>query len=404
MIDRLVISRGPAMVTHRGGVFFSKEDIVVDLNHETKGMPSSAFGELTQVRQGVKATTKFRPVGEFEHLGVLFPYASTPIGASIFGDADYPLLIQPLDDAQAQTTFKAAALSKMPDLSFTATDTLLGDCEFQMIGANNTAPESAERLFAQAANAIDLEALPYDPTQLIVQAYAARWLSAGTWLPSYDGNAATGGGLASLADAATVQTKLRTIAFIDDVTVTGNYYDGFVVTDPDNDIDATDFAAAFTDFPGGTALKATQVSARVVKLELTPWSNFETREGIKVAFGLTLTEDTGDAAGHYDTAFGGLTVTATGLPQGITEAQMLAAAVVQGTNSGRGRRLSTGAHDLDIVGDGVFFRLYAANLRKAGQIFGATKQRIPDLEWVTSRSIGAGGVLNPLFYIGTAAP
>jgi hypothetical protein len=292
----------------------------------------------------------------------------------------------------------------MPDLFLSATDTLLGDCEFQMIGANNTAPETADRLFVLEDNAIDLEALPYDPDKLLVQAYAGRWLSAGTWLPSYDASAATGGALAALAVAATVQAKLRTIAFIDDVVVTGNYYDGFVVTDPDNDIDAAEFTAAFTGFPGGSALKATQVSARVVKLELVPWSNFETREGFKVTFAMQLTEDSGDAIGHYDTIFGGLTVSASGLPQGITEAQMLAAALVQGTGSARGSRLSTGAHDLDIVGTGVFFRLYAANLRKAGQIFGATKQRIPDLEWVASRSIGGGGALNPLFYIGAAAP
>jgi hypothetical protein len=393
------------MVTHRGGVFFSREDIVVEMSHDTKPIPSAAFGELTKVRQGVKATTKFRPIGEYEHLGVLYPYASTPINRSIFGtDADYPLLIQPLDTTQKQTRFKAAGLSKMPDLFFSATDTLFGDCEFQMIGANNTAPEAEERLFVLENNAIDLETLPYDPTLLYVQAYSARWLSAGTWLPSYDATAATGGALASLADAATVQAKLRTIAFIDDVTVTGNYYDGFVVTDPDNDIDAAEFTAAFTGFPGGTALKATQVSARVVKLELTPWSNFETREGIKVAFALTLTEKTGDAIGHYDTTFGGLTVTATGLPQGITEAQADAAAVVQGAGSGRGRKLSAGAHNFDIVADGVYFRLYAANLEKTGKVYGSANERVPELAWSASRSIGAGGVLNPLFYIGTAAP
>jgi hypothetical protein len=53
------------MVTHRGGSFFSREDIVVELNQEVKGIPSSAFGELTQIRQGVKASAKFRPIGEF---------------------------------------------------------------------------------------------------------------------------------------------------------------------------------------------------------------------------------------------------------------------------------------------------------------------------------------------------
>jgi hypothetical protein len=88
----------------------------------------------------------------------------------------------------------------------------------------------------------------------------------------------------------------------------------------------------------------------------------------------------------------------------MTEEQMLAAANLQGPNSVRGRKLSTGAHNLDIFGDGVFFRLYAANIVKAGQVFGPTKQRIAETGWAASRSIGAGGGLNPLFYIGAAAP
>jgi hypothetical protein len=405
MIDRLVVSRGPAMVTHRGGFFFTRDDIVVDLNHDVKDIPSSAFGVLTQVRQGVKASTKFRPVGEFEHLAVLWPYAATPIGRSIFGDADYPLLIQPLDVNQPQTRFKAAGISKMPDLTFTAQDTLIGDCEFQMVGANNTAPADAARLFVQENNALDVGALPYDPAALLIQAYSMRWLSGGTYTPSYNAVAATSA-IAYNANAAALQANLRTIgAPLDNVTVTGgDYVNGFTVHDPDNALNPALFAAVFAATPGGMSLKATAVDANTVLLQLSPWSNFETREGMKVAFTLTLNEDTGDAIGHYDTVFGGVSVVATGLPQGISEAAMLAAANVQGANSVRGSRLSSGAHDLDIVGAGVWFKLYAANVRKAGLVYSSSKQRIPDLEWVASRSIGGGGALNPLFYIGAVAP
>jgi hypothetical protein len=404
IIDRLVVSRGPAMITHRGGFFFTKEDLVIELNKETKAMPSAAFGPLTEVNQGVKATAKFRPVGEFEHLSVLWPYASTPVGSSIFGDDDYPLLIQPIDDTQQQCRFKAAAVSKMPDLFFTATDTLIGDVEFQMVGANNVAVDNADRLFVFEENAIDPEALPYDPDALLVQAYQNRWLSGGTWLPSYDGNAATGGALDFDDDAATVQAKLRTIAFIDDVVVTGNYTDGFTVTDPDNDIDAADFAAVLTDMPGGMSLRADQVSARVVLLRLFPWANFVAREGMKASFTLKVTEDVSDAIGHYDSAFSELGIVVSGMPQGMSEEAAMAAARVQGALSVRGTRLSTGAHDLDIFGDGVFFRLYGANIRKTGLVYSSTKQRVPSLEWVASRTAASGGGVSPLFYIGTAAP
>lgn len=401
-IDRLIVSRGPAMITHRGGVFFSREDLVVDFTKETKEVPSAAFGKLDDVNLGVKATAKLRPVGEFEHLGVLWPYANTPIGRSIFGDADYPLLIQPLDEDQQQTTFKAAAVSKMPDLFFTATDTLIQDMEFQMVGENNTAVDDAERLFTQEANTIDLGTLPYDPDALIIQAYHNSWLSAGTYHPSYSGDDTTAA-LAFDANAAAVQVALRTIAALPAVTVTGNYLDGFTVTHT-GALDHTLFTSTYSGLPGGTSLRADQVSANVVLLRLFPWAKFQAREGIKVAFNLQLTEDTADAIGHYDTIFSGLSVTATGLPQGVTDVAALAAAAVQGPGSVRGTKLSTGGHNLDIYGDGVFFRLYKANVRKSSAIYGATKQRVGDLEWVAARSIGGGGVLNPLFFIGTAAP
>jgi hypothetical protein len=391
------------MVTHRAGFFFTREDLVVDFAVDAKAIPSAAFGDLTQVSQGVKATAKLRPLGEFEHLGVLWPYATTPIGRSIFGnDADYPLLIQPLDDTQKQTRFKAAGLSKMPDLFFGASDTIIQDCEFQFVGANGVAVDDAARLFVIEDNAIDPDALPYDPDALLVQAYQNRWLSDGTYHPSYDGDDTTAA-LAFDANAAAVQTALRTIAALPAVTVAGDYTNGFVVTHT-GALDPTLFTSTFSGFPGGASLKATAVSADVVLLRLFPWANFASREGMKATFGLTLNEDQSDAIGHYDTAFGGLTVSVAGIPQGMTEESMLAAANLQGPNSVRGRKLSAGAHNLDIVGDGVFFRLYAANIVKAGQVFGPVKQRIAETGWAASRSIGDGGVLNPLFYIGAAAP
>src|SRR5947209_7447475 len=121
-IDRLVASRGPALLSFNGGFFFSKEDIVVDLSKDTKVLPSSAFGPLTEINLGVKASTKLTPVGEFEYLGVLWPYGATPVGSSIFGNADTPLLIQPIDTTQKQVRFWAAGISKMPDINFTAAD------------------------------------------------------------------------------------------------------------------------------------------------------------------------------------------------------------------------------------------------------------------------------------------
>lgn len=408
-IDRLIVSRGPAMVTRGAGFFFSKEDIVVDLSKDTKPIPSSAFGPLTEINQGIKASAKFTPVGEFEHLDILWPYAATPVGSSIFGPADVPLLIQPLDTTQKQTRFKASALSKMPDLNFTASDTLLGDVEFQMVGANNTPVDDAARLFVQEANTLNVNALPYDPDALIIQAYQSSWLSAGSFTLTYGGN--TSAVLAYDASAAAVAAALNALASITaagGVTVTGSATAGYVVTFVSNGV-RTALTGATTLMPGGTVVRVDVSQAGTVALptiilvRLFPWANFVGREGVKVAFSLSLTEDTSDAIGHYDTIFSGLSITATATPQGVDDLAALLAADVQGANAVRGRKLQS-AHNLNIFGDGVYFRLYGAGLKKAGLVYSSSKQRVPDMQWVASRTIGAGGALNPLFYIGAAAP
>jgi hypothetical protein len=405
-IDRLVASRGPALVLFNGGSFFSKADIIVDLTKNTKVLESSAFGPLTEVNQGLVASTKFTPVGEFESLGVLWPYASTPPGTSIFGGGDVPLLIQPLDNTQKQVRFFAAGVSKMPDLNFTATDTLIGEVDFEMIGKNNIPVDDPARLFAFENNAIG--ALPFDPANLIVQSYLISWLSAGTYTLTHGAN--TTAAIAYNANAAAVATALNGLASIiadGGVTVTGDYQAGFTVHW--TSIGAMSaITGAVTAMPGGTAVRVDVVTVgdgthnQVDLIRLYPWANFATRQGIKVTFTMQIDQDVSDAIGHYDSIFRSLSVTATGIPQGVADADALAAAAVQGASGVPGSRLSVNAHNLDILGTGVYFRLYAANIKKSGLVYGSSTQRVPALDWVASRSIGGGGALNPLFAISTA--
>jgi hypothetical protein len=64
------------------------------------------------------------------------------------------------------------------------------DCEFQMVGANGVAVDDPARLFVFEDNAIDPDALPYDPAALLsrrIEPLAERR----DWHPSYNGDAAT---------------------------------------------------------------------------------------------------------------------------------------------------------------------------------------------------------------------
>jgi len=414
-INRLTVSRGPALVTFRGGSFLSAGDMVVELKHDSFAVPSDAYGKLDDVQLGVKASLKFKPVGEFEHLAVLWPYASTVPGTTIFGtDADYPLVIKPLDDTQDMVTFHAAGVSKMPDLNFTAKETLMGDVEFQMIGQNDTLTTAANRLFTFAAN--DITTVPYDPAALLIQGYTNRWFSAATFTLTFGANTTTA--LAWDASAADIQTAFRAlascIALNVDPTVTGSLdsTDGLTITFGNADGNVGQTTCTLSNAPSGSVLTAstttagsTGVTAEVQKIVLTsPWLSFEAREGVKVAFAMQTTEDESDAIGHYDTIFSGLDVTAKALPQGIALATILDAARVQGSTSVRGRRFGTGSHALRVSADGVYFLLYGAQLDGAGMIRSSKTQAVPELTWKGTRSVAAGGTINPLFYIGTGAP
>lgn len=411
-IDRLIVSRGPALVTFRGGSFLSREDIVVELKHATSEIPSDAFGKLTDVQLGVKATTKFRPVGEFEHLGVLWPYAATVPGTSIFGDADYPLVIKPLDADQDMFTFHAGAVSKMPDLNFTAKDTIIGDVEFSMIGANNTDITAANRLYTVAAN--DIGAVPYDPDLLLIQAYENRWCSAATFTITFGANTTTA--LPFDASAATVQTAFRllasSIALGVDPTITGSLAAGWTITYGNADGNVGQATATLSNAPAGSAIAATTTTpgvtgttAEVQLIKITsPWLSFEAREGVKVTFDLAVTEDESDAIGHYDSIFSSLGVTVQAQPQGVALDDVLEAARVQGPTSVRGRKFSTGGQNFIVTGDGVYFLAYGAQLDGGGITRSSKNQAVPQLTWKATRSVGAGGVINPLFYLGVDAP
>lgn len=411
-IDRLVVSRGPALCLLGDGFFFSRGDIVVDLKHDTADITSDAFGTLDEVQLGVKGTTKFQPIGEFEHLNVLWPYASLLPGKSIFGAEDTPLVIKPLDNTQQMVTFHAAAISKMPDLTFTAKDTLIGDLEIQMIGQNNTENDADNRLFTFADN--DIAELPYDPTKLIIQAYESRWFSAAQVTFTFGAN--TTAALPCDSSAAQVQTAFRALPSVAALgtppTVTGSLEDGWTITYGNGDGNVGQATAALTNAPAGSTVTATTstagvtgVTAEVQLIKVTsPWLSFESKEGVKVAFNMTTTEDDSDAIGMYDNIFNGLTVTVTCTPQGIDLATVLSAARVQGAASIRGRKLSIGAQDFRVTGEGVYFIAYGAQLDGGGIVRSSKNQTVPELTWKTSRSIGAGGTLNPLFYIGTEAP
>lgn len=184
-IARTSIIRGPAVVQFDSASFFSKGDIELELGLETFDVETSAHGKVDE--RVVERVTKvrFTPAGEFENLGVLWPYGAAVIGSSIFGATDKPLVIQTL--AGKQLTFAAAAVTKMPSLILSATKTLLGDVEFTCLGTDNEAWTETDNLVAIAS--VAYADTTFAPASIITQPYAAAWGASSPWdaIKTFDG-------------------------------------------------------------------------------------------------------------------------------------------------------------------------------------------------------------------------
>lgn len=176
-ISRTSIIRGPAIVEFNSAKFYSKGDIELELGLETLEVSTSVHGKVDErVTQRV-AKVRFTPAGEWESLGVLWPYASLAIGSSIFGAVDLPLKI--LTKAGTKLEFRAAAVTAMPDIILSAQETMIGQVEFTCLGSDNMAWTTAESL-------VDVDAAVFDDatfasSSIKVQPYSAAWGVTAPW-------------------------------------------------------------------------------------------------------------------------------------------------------------------------------------------------------------------------------
>jgi hypothetical protein len=153
-IARNSVIRGPGSVKLGAVQMFDREGIKADIKIETFDVEASAFGKLDTRRKDVIGTIGFRPCGRLTAgiLGALFPHGTPSIGASLFGAADVATEVHSL--AGQKVTFHASALTKMPNLKLSTTDTAFsGDAEITALRKNNTDPVTADSFATVAATA-----------------------------------------------------------------------------------------------------------------------------------------------------------------------------------------------------------------------------------------------------------
>jgi hypothetical protein len=244
-------------------------------------------------------------------------------------------------------------------------------------------------------------------SQIITQPYECQWLSNGTFTLTYGANTTTA--LAYNITAGALSTAINLLASITaagGVTVAGNVNDGWVITFVTNGA-RTAITGTPTGMPPATAVKVTQTqtgTGSVVSIQtivLYPWSQFVTLTGVKVNFTLGLSPRITDVEGTTNFRFMSLTVRAELQPDAVIWSDILQALLYQGAGAARGRSMNAGSQNLDIANTGVFVRLYGANLVVSPLHYGANQDRVGILAWESTRVV-SGGVVNDLFYTGTA--
>ena len=131
----------------------------------------------------------------------------------------------------------------------------------------------------------------------------------------------------------------------------------------------------------------------------SPWDAFNVGEGGVVwDFPLELREQKVDGLGMVNMVLKNHQASAKFTPQGLTEAQLLAA--VAG-NSVLGAAPTV--NDLVVAGTGVHLTLYNAQLRDENLSFGVDADRLGEVTALATQTFSTGAA-NPLYRIGTAAP
>jgi len=198
-------------------------------------------------------------------------------------------------------------------------------------------------------------------------------------------------------------TKLPNLRFGVGQTITGSVtFTGLLKKSTAPEAAGAYWAVASEAYPGDTGFATSDILTKAYASAWggdAPWASFLTEAGWDVQIDLSLAPQKVDGLGTVDMTLQELKVTATAIPVGPSEAQVLTA---MQQNQVMGSSYAT-ANDLIISATGVYFSMAKAGLMEADLGWGAQRKRIGPCKWMATRTVTAG-VPDPLYFIGTAAP
>lgn len=387
-----LIIGGPALVQYRGATVYSKNDIVLDPTIEAFAVVVDRYQEVDQRVLNQPLKIRFTPAGEWEALGVLYPYAGMALGE----------LITPVRTFGTVTT-------GTDNVQILGHGLITGDVI--RASSSGTLPAGLSSATAYYIRAVDADNIKFYDT------YAHAVAGGGT-------------GLIDITDVGTGTHKLVVNNPLTITSFSGKQYTFFnaaVTKMPDINVSAVNtlleeiefeaflqeganwgdanslFSLADVAVPVDTTFDPANILTQPATIAwgATPWDSLPTKSGVKISFALELTAVETDTDGVLTRRLSGITVGATAQPLGINEADLMAKLLLQGSGAKRGRSLS--GSDLNISATSFYVRLYGAALMGGPQSFGTKTDRIGNLSWKATRTF-VSGVPNPLFFVGASAP
>jgi hypothetical protein len=382
---------GPALIYFRGSMFYSKSGITQEFTLDTFDIGTDAFGPQTDVRkQNQPIRLRFTPAGEWEALGVLFPYPATTLG-----DFITPVrTISAVDTSADTVTATNHKLTTGSAVRPTSTGSMIGgltanDLYFvRAVTANSLSFHLTYAAAVAGTGKIDLTTAgsgvirvvqnepmyiyPVDGTPGVV-----FWNAAIFHQPDILGTS-----------VGTLLGEVQIACF------------------PKNGSSWRDSNSIYTEAtsnPGDSTFDPTSIITQPYDLQwgtVAPFNLFQTKTGFRQTFAEQMTPYDTDADGIITYRLSGINVSLRATPIGVSDSDLRTFLKLQGTGAVRGATIQ--GDPMYITGNGVALVVYGAGLKGGPSQYSPSLDRLGELEWVGTRTFSAG-VPNPLYYVGSAS-
>ncbi|MCC5790964.1 MAG: hypothetical protein JJT75_15140 [Opitutales bacterium] len=164
---------GPAYIEHDGALYYTEDNITVQIEKRLKESRASHAGHYDDTLLDVVAQIQFTPK-LWRNLSALFHLLTLPIGGRVMGSVDKPVVIYSVTEGQVYT-YSRGAITTMPQLGLGINKTLLGQTTITAIKADGTALSAANSVVALTSESWDPDDEDWDPAKDFDVPYEVKW-------------------------------------------------------------------------------------------------------------------------------------------------------------------------------------------------------------------------------------